>query len=478
MKFMHLTCWALSGLLWGANATHAQPTSNSVPTPSTAGTPVTDAALASLLREADSLIRAGQQSEAYKLLEPREGDYSGEIAFDYLLGITALDSGKPDRATIAFERVLMVNPNFSGARLDMARAYVAMGSDDLARNEFTIVLSQSPADNVKEVVQKYLAAIEERSLAKIQHLSGYLETNVAYDSNVTAVTSDFTTGVQNTFGIPGVVPTGSSVLSSGGTKGVSAGVNLTRLVSEEKGISLFAGADLRQRYYNGMAALNSSNLDLRGGTSVASGDDNYRLFVNLGQYRQDGMTAGVNANRNTPGLGAEWQRKVGERDQVTLTAQYSRPRYPTQETQDTNQTLLSAAWLHIFEGKAVPLIFANVSQSVDHALHPLTLGSNSNMSRTMTGVRAHFQITPASQVDVFLAAGVARRIDDSLNARSALIPPVAGRDLTKDVSFGLNWRPRPKWTVKAQVAVYQNDSNLELYQFHRSETTVSVRYDF
>lgn len=481
MKFIRFVSSAFLGSMWLANVAYAQAAANAVnpgPIPPQINTTPTDQALAALLRQADSLIRAGKQADAYKLLEPKEGDYSGEIAFDYMLGITALDSGKPDRATIAFERVLMVNPNFSGARLDMARAYVAMGSDDLARNEFTIVLSQSPPDNVKEVIQKYLAAIDERRLAKIQHLSGYLETNVAYDSNVTAVTSDFTTGVQNTFGIPGVLPTGSSVLSSGMTKGVSAGVNLTRIVNEEKGIGLFTGADLRQRYYNGMAALNSSNLDLRGGVSIASGDDNYRLFANLGQYRQDGMTAGVNANRNTPGFGAEWQRKVGERDQFTLSSQYSRPRYPTQETQDTNQTLVSASWLHIFEGKTVPLIFANVNQSVDHALRPLNLGSDSNMSRTTTGMRAHFQLTPLSQVDVFLAAGVALRNDDSLNARSALIPPVAGRDLTKDVSFGLNWRPRPKWTVKAQVAVYQNDSNFELYQFHRSETTASVRYDF
>jgi len=481
MKFIRLTCGTLFGLLWGSSGAYAQPApiaANPVPTPLAASTPAADGALAALLREADTLIRAGQQAQAYQLLEPMEGDYSGEIAFDYLLGITALDSGKPDRATIAFERVLMVKPDFSGARLDMARAYVAMGSDDLARNEFAIVLTQSPPDNVKEVVQQYLAAIEERRLAKIQHLSGYLETNVAADSNLTAVTSDFTTGVQNTFGIPGVLPTGSSVLSSGITRGLSAGINFNRVLSEEKGISVFAGADLRQRYYNGLAALNSSNVDLRGGFGLASVDDNYRLFANLGQYRQDGMTAGVNANRNTPGLGVEWQRKVGERDQLTLTSQFSRPRYPTQETQDTNQTMVSVSWLHIFEGKVVPLIFANASQSVDHALHPLNLGSDSNVSRTSTGLRAHFQLTPSARTDVFFAAGIARRVDDSLNARSALIPPVAGRDLTKDVSFGLNWRPKTKWTLKAQIAAYQNDSNLELYQFHRRESTLSARYDF
>ncbi len=436
----------------------------------------TNEALGALLREADALIRGGKLADAYKLLEPKEGDYSGEVAFDYMLGIAALDSGKPDRATIAFERVLITDPNFSGARLDLARAYFAMGSDDLARNEFEIVLTQSPPENVKGVVQKYLDAIGERRLAKIQQLTGYLEASIASDSNVTAVTSDFTTGVQNTFGIPGVLPTGSSVLSSGMTAGVSAGVDFTRVVSEEKGISLFAGADLRQRFYKGISALNSSNLDLRGGFSIASDDNTYRLFVNLGQYRQEGMSVGVNANRDTPGIGAEWKRKFGERDQFTLSTQYSQPRYPTQDTQDTDQVLLNASWLHIFEGKANPLIFASVNRSVDRALRPLATGSD--MSRTTSGVRAHFQLTPLAHMDVFLSAGVSRRSDDSLNARSALTPPVYGRDLTKDVSFGVNWRPWPKWTLKGQLAAYQNDSNLELYQFRRTESTISVRYDF
>lgn len=436
----------------------------------------TDEALGALLREADELIRAGKLADAYKLLEPKEGDYSGELAFDYMLGIAALDSGKPDRATIAFERVLITNPNFSGARLDLARAYFAMGSDDLARNEFEIVLTQSPPENVKGVVQKYLDAIEARRLAKIQHVSGYLEASIASDTNVTAVTSDFTTGVQNTFGIPGVLPTGSSVLSSGMTAGLAAGVNFTRVVSEEKGISLFAGADIRQRYYKGFSALNSSNLDLRGGLSIARDDNTFRLFLIQGEYRQEGMSVGVNANRETPGIGAEWQRKFGERDQFTLSTQYSKPRYPTQDTQDTNQLLLNASWLHIFEGKTSPLIFASVNQSVDRAVRPLATGSD--MSRTTTGVRAHFQFTPLVHMDVFLSAGVSGRNDDSLNARSALTPPVYGRDLTKDVSIGVNWRPWPKWTVKGQLAAYRNDSNLELYQFSRTESTISARYDF
>ena len=59
-----------------------------------------DEALVNLLRQADGLIKNGKAVDAYKLLG-HEGDYSGEIGYDYLLGIAALDSGKPDRAIIA-----------------------------------------------------------------------------------------------------------------------------------------------------------------------------------------------------------------------------------------------------------------------------------------------------------------------------------------------------------------------------------------
>src|ERR1035437_9210718 len=88
-------------------------------------------ALEKLLTEAEALIQGAKPIEAYALLDPKDFEYSGNSRFDYLLGISALDSGHPDKATLAFERVLAVDPNFAGARLDMARAYFHLG--DLAR---------------------------------------------------------------------------------------------------------------------------------------------------------------------------------------------------------------------------------------------------------------------------------------------------------------------------------------------------------
>lgn len=429
-----------------------------------------------LLRDAGALMKAGKAAEAYAKLEPKEVDYSGNIPFDYLLGVAALDSGKPDRATIAFERVLIMNPNFSGARLDLGRAYLAMGSDDLAEKEFKVVLSQDPPPHVKPVIEKFLEEIDERRQAKLQQMSTYLEFGVGRDSNITSATSDFTKGVKDVFNIAGVQATGSSIVKAATFSNLSGGLDYSRVLDETNGIKLFAGIDLKQKVVSGMPQLDNSNIDLRAGVSKTSEADTYRLFINFGQYYQKGMTAGVNSNRSTPAVGAEWKHNLGERDQLSLTGQYSRPRFEKMATQDTNQVMLSGSLIHIFEGDTSPLIFSNVSHTSDKAA--VALDSGSDMSRKTTSLRLHFQLTPITNTDVFLSGGLSLRVDGSANARSALIPAKVGRDTTKDISIGINWHPDPKWSIKTQVAKYNNTSNLSLYNYDRTESSLSIRRDF
>ena len=429
-----------------------------------------------LLRDAGALMKSGKAAEAYAKLEPKEADYSGNIPFDYLFGVAALDSGKPDRATIAFERVLIMNPNFSGARLDLGRAYLAMGSDDLAEKEFKVVLSQNPPPQVKSVVEKFLEDIAERRQAKLQKISSYIEFGVGRDSNITSATTDFTKGVKDVFNIAGVQATGSSIVKAATFGNLSGGLDISRVVDETNGIKLFAGIDLKRKAVSNMPQLDNSNIDLRAGVSKTSDADTYRLFVNFGQYYQKGLTADVNSNRRTPAVGAEWKHNLGERDQLSLTGQYSRPRFEKMATQDTNQVMLSGSLIHIFEGDTSPLIFSNVSHTADKAA--VALDSGSDMSRKTTSVRVHFQLTPIKDTDVFLSGGLSLRVDGSANARSALIPAKVGRDTTKDVSIGLNWHPDPKWSIKAQVAKYNNTSNLSLYNYDRTESSLSIRRDF
>ena len=144
MKFAISACWLLLGLMLAASGAYAQDTARKPR--QTAGQkiqkPVEVDANEKLLADAEALMKAGKPDLAYKLLEPFEFDRSGEVRFDYLIGIAALDSGKPDKATLAFERVLAEDPNYAGARLDMARAYYQLGDIQRAKTEFEMVLDR------------------------------------------------------------------------------------------------------------------------------------------------------------------------------------------------------------------------------------------------------------------------------------------------------------------------------------------------
>jgi hypothetical protein len=266
-------------------------------------------------------------------------------------------------------------------------------------------------------------------------------------------------------------------------EGLSGGMDFTRKVNEEKGVSLFAGADVKKRVYNTVSLNNNANLDLRGGVSVARGENIYRVTTTYGKYLANGFVSDSNSNRNTAGISTEWKRSFGERNQMTWSLQYSQPRYEVESSknQDTNQLTLSTSWLHIFEGEKTPLVFVNLSRSYDRALRNINATSTSNNSRTGTSLMAHSQFTPLTNIDFFLSGGLSLRHDVSPNARSitlGTISDVYGQDVTQNSSVGVTARPWAKWTIKGTIAWTRNLSNLELYKYQKLDSSISLRRDF
>ena len=83
--------------------------------------------------QAKKALRDGRTEVAYQMLVQYETDWSGEDAFDYLLGVAALDSGHAGDAIFSLQRLVARQPDFSGARLELARAYYDVGDNELAR---------------------------------------------------------------------------------------------------------------------------------------------------------------------------------------------------------------------------------------------------------------------------------------------------------------------------------------------------------
>jgi hypothetical protein len=148
----------------------------------------------------------GNAKAAYAELAPLQDKLTGQPEFDYLLGVAALDSGRNDEAIIAFECVLALVPNHAGAQMDLARAYYASGSYDLAEAAFQKLEQAKPPTPVQQVIGRYLEAIRGRNQQTTAGWIGFGELGIGYDSNITGVPTDLA-AAQQAFNISGITAT-------------------------------------------------------------------------------------------------------------------------------------------------------------------------------------------------------------------------------------------------------------------------------
>jgi outer membrane protein len=139
-----------------------------------------------LTDEALALLNGGQGRAAYALLEPSESERAGEVDYDFLLGLAALEVGENTRAVFALERVLALDPAHIRARAEIARAYLALGEVATARQEFENVRRQGVPADVSLTLERYIALANRLDSGDKASLNGYVEAQVGYDSNVNA----------------------------------------------------------------------------------------------------------------------------------------------------------------------------------------------------------------------------------------------------------------------------------------------------
>ena len=417
------------------------------------------------LEKADALMKQGKAAEAYALLEPFEFEQSGNIKFDYLLGIAALDSGKPDKATIAFERVLAVDPNFAGARVDMGRAYFALGDFTRARTEFETVLTQNPPAAAKVTIDKYLAAIEKQESAKKTKTTGYFEATVGHDSNVNFATS------QSQIGVPALGnliftlnPTG--VKAPDDYLGFALGGEVNHQVNPTLG--LYAGADVRTRSNSTQDRFDSTSLDARAGIAMGEGANVFRLGVLGGKFELDGKN-----NRDTNGVSAEWRHLINPANQLSAFGQYARYRFESAiSVNNFDQTTIGANWLHIInDGKG--LVSASLFTGDENA------PERADGGKRFSGLRLGGQVQLNEKTELF--AGLGAQFSKYQLANAAFSSPTESLtrdDKQYDANLGLNWHYDKAWTVRPQISHIRNNSNIVIYKFDRTDVSITIRRDF
>ncbi len=482
MKFVKSASWVCAGFLLAASGVYAQedmPTATVQPEalPAAAGQPAPELAepvalspaeseaLEKPLRDAEALMKAGKPADAYHLLEPLEFERSGEVRFDYLIGIAALDSGKPDKATLAFERVLAVDTEYAGARLDMARAYYQLGDMPRAKTEFETVLRQNPSDAARATIQKYLDNIAGQESGKQTRISGYIEGTGGHDTNV-----------NNASEIPNNIVTPTLNLNSvelvDNYYGVAAGGEINH--SPDANWRLYAGADLNQRGNYKQKSFDAFSLDGRAGVIYGTGADWFRLGVSGGQH-----TLGGARDRDTSGLNGEWRHAVGASNQVNVFGQYVQYRYldTVMQANDINQLAAGVGGLHVL-ADAKSTLSGNLYFGVENDVGPVSLaypnGGRVDGVKRFGGFRVGAQAAIGDIAKLFFSAGVQVGSFDKVNTT------ISGQrtDQLDDWTLGANWYLDNLWTVRPQLTRFNNMSNVAAYSYDRTDISLTIRRNF
>jgi len=486
MKLMNLSMtliWILVGLMMAACGAYAQETGQKVRQRSESY-PQDLAKVDSfenLLRDADVLIKSGKPAAAYALLEPLEFEHAGEVRFDYLIATAALESGKPALATLAFERVLAVDPVFPSARLDMAIAYYQLGDMPRAKTEFIFALKQNPSEAERTRIKHYLDEIAAREAGKSTVSAGYIEGAVGYDTNVNSSTSQSQVEIfeGGTWRVATLDP--ANVKVSDSYYGLAAGATVTH--RHDSYWSYYAGADLRGRVNRIQKFFDIFGLNARAGILVGENANRLRIEV-MGER----SNLGDAPNYYSAGLNADWRRIFNPGDQLNVFAQYMQYRYydPFMKPNDINQQAMGLGWLHyLAEGRSSisGSLYYGTEQDISPVITTNYLGTpfvvnpsggRIDGAKRFTGVRAAGIAFINKMTSLFASAGM--QVGDFSKVNSYFLRQRYDRYF--DLGLGADWHWNELWSLRPQLYMFKNESNIPVYAYDRLNFSLTVRRDF
>jgi len=408
-----------------------------------------------VLKQAEALLAEGKSAEAYELLTRNELDLAGTPSFDYLLGVAALDSRRPKDAAFALERVVIWQPDFSGARIELARARFESGEYALARSQFQYLLTQSPPEQTRTVIERYLDAISERSALAGSRFSALAQFGVGYDSNANGSTSEqsFLGFTLNPHNVEIESSFGELMLELGHTVALSATSGL------------ISNAQITHRANVDASFIDQTAVTL--GTAAVWAHGEYGFSVGVEGYA--GLLDGQDHERGV-NLNAGAARRFGDYEgALSLRAGTLEYQEPLLGILDADRYLagLSVTRLNIGEhsGRLGLALFGGTDDAKQ-------AGSPHGNDRLGVRLFGSWLLRPQSTLyaevsslgtDYDGAFFGGQRKDDQLGFT---------------LVFDFQNFPAAKWSVAPRLRYVKNDSNISLYEYDRFEAVVSVRRGF
>jgi hypothetical protein len=418
--------------------------------------------LAHLLARAEALSASGQIHRAYELLARAEDIHIGEIEFDYALGRAALAARRPDHATLAFSRVLALDPRHGGALIDTGRAYLALGNFAQARAAFEALLSFDPPAPVRAQLLEYLelARRGRRDEAARLSLQGYLAATLGRSSNVNQ-----SPGQAQVF-VPGF---GASFqLSEQNVRkpdrywSLAGGLDLALPIG--RGYSLIGGVELLERRNQREAAFDLGSAGGRLGFAAGGERDLLRVQLIAGR-----TYLGHSPNRDLAALSVEEHYALRADTRLVAYAQAGRLRHPPEELRIFDADFLTAGLGGSKQIGQSTTLFAGFAAGKEN-----DIGGNPNGDKRHVGLRlaAEIEVLPRTKLIATAAPQRAQydRFDPAFLAER--------RDDRREYEAVLQYSLDGRLVLRAGVAYTVQRSNIPIFEFSRTDYWVTLRRDF
>jgi len=421
------------------------------------------AALAVSVPLATALPAAAQQDQVqaeqtYRTLAPQADDRAGDPAFDYALGIAALDSGRYGEAIIALQRVLAMQPGNAQARAELARAYALAGDVDTAREQFaTVVDDPSLPDPVRQRFTGFVRQFDTAITGGGSNVSGFLDARGGHDSNINSAT-DLTTVTIPLFAFlgPGTLGAGARAQDdefyelAGGVSGVTAIGRQDRLFGSVLG-------NWRDNFDND--AFDTASLT---GTAGYAHTFANRDVLSLSAQAQQ-FWLGGDAYRSSLGAVAQYTRLLPRGRALTFAAQYNRLDFNGQPLLDSDRYALAV-------GYVTRVLSANISGGREETRR----AAGDAYSNTFATASIGTEVPLTARIAVVAGAAFDLRRYDAPDALFL----VERNDERLDFQAGLKVRLFDGLFLVPRGTYTRNWSNIALYDYDRWTVSAGLRFEY
>lgn len=417
-------------------------------------------AIAAPLDDMRRQVEASQFAQAWQTAQANP-QLVGDVHFDFLYGVAAINVGRVPEGLLALERHLAAVPANDRARLELARGYFLLGEFTRARAEFEFVLRYNPPAGVRANINGFLQAMQLRESGSSRAAARvYAEAGLGYDDNVNGGT--FRDEMQIVFGTASIDDTSKQVPDGFGQVAVG-GQQLMRVTNA---LSVFAGVDLDHRANFKERSFDITSGGLNVGFTQLSGSALWRATLGVNEMRVGGRRY-----RDTLAVGTEANVTLNAQQSVLAFVQYSELRHASENaTRDARATTVGGMFTQSFADMAgAPSFGVRLSYTQEGN----ALGS-SDLDRKMPLLRVFAAVSPAERTRITLGITAYRQ---DFGGTDAVFQTVR-RDDALAVDLLANYAFDAQWSVRGEASYTANRSNQDLYDSKRGTAAVKLRYQF